>query len=536
MKLLDLKEKVATMTKKTWHRFLGLSLTHRILIILGIIFVTIMATHLGKNTDVAPVVTQSNPEVHVASVADLSLHTSPLTLLGTVASRNEATIRAEASGKIVGVYKKLGDYVEAGTVIAEFENSTERAQVLQAEGAYEAAKAQQDIAGISSGTTGASLTESKTQALNTILSTYSTLDDAIRTKTDGAFRNPQTRDATFLISISDAKLVITLQEERIAIESMLRARDATNQGLTTDSDLITELSATENEVREVKDYLDNLNLALSRAIPDSNASAATIDGLKASSAIARTSVNGALSSITTSRNALSASIGAAAIANKNYTSEGDGNTGTTDAAIKSALGSLRAAESRLAKTIVRSPISGTINSLSVNTGDFISPFTEMAVVSNNGALEIVAYATEDDATELSVGSSVSTDKNVTGVITRIAPALDPKTKKIEVRIGITAGANLLINGESVRVNIKRAATQTSRDIKEMQIPISALKMTPDGALVFTVDEKNTLHSHLVTPGTLLGEDVVITDGITPNMEIVTDARGLKEGMEVTVTK
>ena len=36
------------------------------------------------------------------------------------------------------VYKKLGDYVNAGEVIAEFENSGERAQVLQAEGAYDA--------------------------------------------------------------------------------------------------------------------------------------------------------------------------------------------------------------------------------------------------------------------------------------------------------------------------------------------------------------------------------------------------------------
>lgn len=534
MNFLTLKNKAIALAEKFWRQFLQLSVIHRTLVVGGIILVAIMITHLGKAGGDVKTADQSMREVQVASVAELSLHSSPLTLLGTVTSRSEATIRAEASGKIVEVYKKLGDFVDAGAIIAEFENSTERAQVLQAQGAYEAAGAQQEIAGINQGTTGTSLVESKTQALNTIVATYSTLDDAVRTKTDAAFRNPQTREAKFLITVSDAKLIITLEEERIAIESMLRARETRNKTLTTDSDLLAELSSVENEARQVRDYLDNLNLALSRAIADQSASAATIDGLKASSALARSAVNGTLSSITLSRNALNASTGALAIANKNYNT--DGNTGATDAAIKSALGNLRAAESRLAKTIVRSPISGTINSLSVNTGDFISPFTEIAVISNNGALEIVAYATEDDVAELSLGSTVSTDKNVTGVITRIAPALDPKTKKIEVRIGIMNGTNLLINGESVRVNIKRTVTHTSLGNKEMQIPISALKMTPEGALVFTVNEQNILQSHVVTPGSLLGNDIVITTGITPDMQIVTDARGLKEGMTVTVMK
>lgn len=533
MNLLSLKDKANMICKKAQGQFLRLSKTHRIIVVILAILLVVMIARLdnGKNTDT--IQAKSTPEVHVASVAELSLHSSPLTLLGTVTSTNEATIRAEASGKVVGVYKKLGDQVAAGTVIAEFENSTERAQLLQAQGAYEAAMAQKDIAGINSGTTGTSLEETKTQALNTLSSTYTTLDDAVRTKTDSAFRNPQTREAKFIITVSDARLVITLEEERVAIETMLRAREELNNTLSTQSDLVSALSKIETEAQYVRDYLDNLNLALSRAIPDSNASSATIEGLKTSSGIARSAVGGTLQAIATSRNALNMSISADQVANKNYTAGDAGNT-ATDAALKSALGNLRAAESRLAKTIVRSPISGTINSLSVNTGDFISPFSEIAVVSNNGALEIVAYATEDDVGELSVGSTVTTDKNATGVVTRIAPAIDPKTKKIEVRIGIGSGASELLNGESIRVNIKRKTTLTKVSENNIQIPISALKMTPDGALVFTVDEQQILHAHIVTPGALLGSDIMITKGLTGDMEIVTDARGLKDGMEVSV--
>ena len=534
MNFIKQKDQAMLTAKKIWGRFSRLSLRDRSMVIGAIILVLILIANLSGSDNISESTTSGVREVRVASIAELSSHSLPLSLLGTVTSRNEATIRAEASGKIVGVYKKLGDYAEAGAVIAEFENSTERAQLLQAQGAYEAAKAQQDIASINSGTTGTSLVEAKTQALNTIFSAYGALDDAIRTKTDPAFRNPQTREAKFLITISDAKLVITLEEKRIAIEEMLRARNEINKTLTTNSDLSTQLSTVESEARYIRDYLDDLNLALSRAIADTNASTGTIEGLKVSSGIARNTVSGTLSTVTISRNALSASTGAEQIANKNYNDQGSGSI--TDAGLKSALGNLRAAESRLAKTIVRSPISGTINSLSIKTGDFISPFTEIAVVSNNGALEVLAYATEDDAASLSVGNSVSLEKNVTGVITRIAPALDPRTKKIEVRIGITSGTGALINGQSVRANIKRINTKTTSSSKDIQIPISALKMTPTGALVFTVNTENLLESHIVTLGALLGNDIVITGGITRDMEIVIDARGLKEGMEVTVTK
>ena len=86
--------------------------------------------------------------VTVAPVSELANNDSGLPLLGTVTSVSEATIRSESSGKLTRVYKQLGDTVVAGQVIAEFENSGERASVLQAEGAYDAAKADRDLARI----------------------------------------------------------------------------------------------------------------------------------------------------------------------------------------------------------------------------------------------------------------------------------------------------------------------------------------------------------------------------------------------------
>src|SRR3989338_7504424 len=178
--------------------------------------------------------------VSVARVLDLSANAIPLPLLGTVTSRSEATIRAEIGGKIIAVYQKLGDYVGAGTVIAEFENAGERASVLQAEGAYEAANAGKAIAEISRG------------------SSDNSLDEAIRTKTDTAWKNPQTREAKLPVTIPDAKLVIEIENERITIETMLRTRDEKNKLFTSNRELIKELDLVEAEANIVKDYLDDL--------------------------------------------------------------------------------------------------------------------------------------------------------------------------------------------------------------------------------------------------------------------------------------
>lgn len=488
-------------------------------------------------------VVKADRAITVASVATLSQISTPLPLLGTVSSKSEADVRAESSGRLVAVYKKLGDYVRAGEVIAEFDNSAERAGVVQAQGAYDAAKAGQGIASISTniaeintGLSVTSLTNAKTQAQNTIKTVYVTLDDAVRTKTDGQFSNPQTREAKFVVSVSDAKLVIALEAEHQNIESLLSTRERRNRTFTENDDLVAELNTIENEANTVKTYLDDLSLALNHAIPDNSASQSTIEGYKTSTGLARAAVGGSLSVIAISRTALNASISASKVAQKSLELSNTGSTASTEASLKSALGLLQAAEARLESTIIRSPISGTINSISVHTGDFIPPFGEVAVVSNNGALEVVSYTTLEDAIVLKVGGKVTIEGSVPGVITSIAHAIDPKTKKIEIRIGILGSQSALINGQSVRIEAMRARVVATNKNKNIQIPLSALKITPLGARVFTVSASSTLVAHPVKEGKLLGDQIEIVEGLTPEMEIVIDARGLKEGQAITLSK
>jgi multidrug efflux pump subunit AcrA (membrane-fusion protein) len=496
------------------------------LVIVGLV---VLAIKLMPQALPSPAIVKANRAVALASVAELSADATPLPLSGIVTSRSEATIRAESSGE-VRIYRRLGDFVYAGGVIGEFENGTERAQVVQAEGAYDAAKAARDIARINQGGSSASLAEAKSAALNVFSSVYTTIDDAIRAKADLAFRNPQTAQADFIAGVADAELVLRIEAARVRAEETLDARVERNRSLSESSDLAFELTVLEAETKEAKALLDDVAAALSRSLADSNMTEAEISAAEAAVNAGRSAVGGALSAITGARTALAASLTAAE-------ASGGGTAGAaSDAQLKSALGALQAAQARLEKTIIRSPISGTINSLSVETGDFVSNFAEIAVVSNNGALEVVAYVTDTDAPAVAVGAKALIEGSVEGVVTKVAPALDPRTRKIEVRIGLPIASSILVNGKAVRVELARAKATGVAAAAEIRIPLSALKITPNGSYVFSVDASNRLVAHPVEEGALSGDQIRIRSGLTADMIIVTDARGLKEGMEVSLAR
>lgn len=500
------------------------------LAVIAVLFLIIRGLGAG---DSVPEAVHADRVVTLAQVSALANTDTALPLLGTVTSTSEATIRSESSGKLTRVYKKLGDSITAGAVIAEFENSGERAAVLQAEGSYDAAKASRDIAKINSGTTNSSLSETKTNALNAISNAYNSMDDAVRVKTDVYFADPRFSTAKLLPAVPDFSLVYSIETQRKAIEKMLIAREAKNRALTVNSDLISELNSVQSEVQMVKSYVEDLSSAFSKAVPDASYTQSSLDNAKTIASLTRSNIASAVTSVSASRTALNASVAASEVAGKT-TGDSSGATASADAQVKQALGAYNAALSRLEKTVIRSPITGTLNSLSINTGDFISAFTEVAVVSNNGALEVVAYVTEDDARRVQVGNEVMIDNAVKGIITRIASAIDPRTKKIEVRIGITDKQANLVNGQSVRVSItksKQTITATSGPIK---IPLSALKLTPNGAFVFTLSATSSLVALPVKEGAILGDEIQILSGLNGTENIVTDARGLKEGMAVTI--
>ena len=207
-----------------------------------------------------------------------------------------------------------------------------------------------------------------------------------------------------------------------------------------------------------------------------------------------------------------------------------GTTSLASAQLKQALGNLKAAQANLDKTILRSPISGTINSLTVQSGDYISAFKNVAVVANNSALEIVTYVGDTERDNLNVGDKVLIENNYEGVITQIAPAVDGLTRKTEVRIA-TENSNIK-NGDTVKITNHSDSQTTVKDIK---VPLTAVKFEVEDGSIFVVRE-GKLESVAVKLGNISGNSVTVLEGLSANDEFVIDARGLLSGTQVEIKK
>ncbi len=475
--------------------------------------------------------------VELLNIGDFANSSSSIPLVGTVTSVSEAKIQAESSGKLTKVYRKLGDFVTAGQIIAEFENAAERASVLQAQGIYESAKAAKDIQLINSATTNNTIGDTKASVLNTINSAYTTMEDTVHNKVDGIYVDPRAINLQLKVQTTDQVLEGKIVNQRVQIEKLLENRKQTNSTLSVNSDLSTELLNIKIDLQTLQTYLDNLSLVYNKAISTDATSQATISSGQASVSVGRSVVLGLISGVTQARVALTNSLAAQEIAGRSG-SDKTPSVSSADANVKTALGAYDGALARLQKTFVRSPITGTLNSLSVQTGDFVPMTSQVAVVSNNKALEIKAYVSEEDSRRIVVGDNVlingSDANSKAGIVTRIAGAVDPVTKKIEVRVGIIDAKANFINGESVRIQIQKTNTSPVVKISKIKIPLSAIKITPDGAFVFTLSDTNTLQAMGVVPGALMGEDIQIESGLRSDMLIVKDARGLKTGATVQV--
>lgn len=489
-------------------------------------------------------------EVEIKNVALLSSEQSALNLIGKVRSQTEATIRTEASGEIVGVYQRVGNFIGAGTVIAEIKNSSERALVLQAEGSVDQARAslqkieggtrdeQLSILEITAANSKESYESAKIATVNDLISVYADIDDAIRRKADQTFSNPGGERPIFDLLTSDFQLVTQVESNRIEITKIINRESLSHSIISTEIDLAAEIATTKEELLFITKFLEDLTLALNKAIPTASITESVIDSFRLDVSSARTSVNSLLSKLSATLDNLNNKKASLDIAEKNLElgliGERAEDVAVGKASLKQAEGRLRSAQAGLEKTLLRSPISGTINTLSVERGDFVSMFELAATVSNNKALEIQAFITEEDKREIEVGGTVIVAKAYRGTVTSIAPGLDPITRKIEVKIKIEDSDVNLTHGTSVRISINRATASASTDIERILIPLSALKVEASRIVVFTVDATQTLTAHEIIEGLIVGEKIIIESGLTPDMYIVTDARGLKEGQKVTL--
>lgn len=489
------------------------------LVILAVVLVAVLTRGSVETPNPAPQL----PQVTTATIDSFS-NVSELSLTGTVEALEAADIRTETGGRVTRANVSLGQQVAAGTIIATLENSAQYAALLQAQGAYESAQAGASAGTVSIAQAETNYSSAQDSARNALRSSYTTVSAGFFGTIDGLYRQPHSPLPGVMVAggYSD-----TLNSERAAFENILTDWRTRADNATTPAELLAALSQSRQDTVRAITLVDMFIAALN------NRDGESLNGTPVSTWIStfsglRTSFTGVLTTIDGATSGLKNAGDALAQAN---ISGGTMASSQASASIKQALGALKAAEANYNKTIIRTPIAGLIQSVTVKAGDYVGVQQPVAAVTNPSAYEVIVYVNDTDIQRISVGQSVSLGMAASGTVAAIAPGIDAATGKYEVKVQSTDKS--LVVGSQVPVRF--ATNVTEPQSATLRVPIAAVRYTGTDSAVFTVAEDSTLVSVPVTTGAVSGDMVTVTSGVDASTEIVIDVRGLLNGQHVTVT-
>jgi RND family efflux transporter MFP subunit len=448
-----------------------------------------------------------------------------LQLVGTVSATSRAIIQSESAGRVTQVPVALGMNVRAGQIIAQLENALEYASVLQAEGLYEGAVAASQVGDISVVEAKNTQLSAQNNALNTYRNSYTTVSNAVYNTLDTFYGNPQFSTPGVRLSVN-SETTEYLNNERVAFTEILKNWQQKSVTLTYTDNVASALREATGYTQRVLYIVDTFI-----GVIETEDTGATLNGVSLSSYAVtlntlRGTLNNTLSSLESAGTAL---VSAEEILKKAELGGTNSDVSAANAQVKQALGTLRAAQANYNKTILRSPIAGLVNSIDIQKGDFVSGMQQVAVVANNDALEVTTFVGQSDRERISVNQEVRIENSIVGTIGTIAPAVDVSTGKVEVIINSTSDA--LVNGDTVTITLQNESN--SQENTFIQVPLTAIKFTTNAGSVFTVDQ-GQLVSRVVEIGEVRDLYIEVVSGLTSDMVIVIDSRGLSEGQKVSV--
>lgn len=435
---------------------------------------------------------------------------STVSVDGVVESASQVDIKSQVSAPVATVYFSVGDNVAQGQTIMELQNADIRAQLDQARANLTLVRGQYSSGDVAVNST-------RKAAIDRIRDSYTKADDAITGQIgqflyNGNPNNPQLQeyvgDSTVLNALS-LKWTATLEAIRVWKVTVDSLSDTSSQ-----AEVDAALNLSQKTLATVSGFLDTLSAALVSATRSSTESnLALVNSWKAIASAARATTNASISSFTSTGTSFAAN----------------------DAQISAAEAGVKALQAQLAKTIITAPISGTIASLPLRTGEYASMGQSITTIVGSGGLQIKAFASSEDIDRIEKGAPVTVQGTVPGIVGSIAPSVNQITKKVEVKILVPAGerSNLVV-GQSVQAKIvapAKTSVQTAVSVKSSLyvLPIQNVKIIPGGAYVYTVDADSKIVRHEVVLGEVKGDFVEIKSGIAEDMKIVSPVYELEEG-------
>src|SRR3989344_455665 len=342
-----------------------------------------------------------------------------VSVTGRVNPASNIELAFEKSGKIKRIYVEVGSQVYAGQIMIELENGDAAANLAAAKAAQKAAEAK--LSELKTGARAEELAISETKVKNAenaledakknlvdkIFDAYTKSDDAVRNKADQLFSNPKSVIPQLNFSVSDFSLENDIKSDRSLAEKTLTDWQTSLSALNTGSDLNAYVAEAENNLEKIKNLFEKITLAVNSLTSGASLSQTTIDGWKADISTARTNINTAIGNLSAANEKLRSSLSALNLTKDELTLTKAGPTpeaiSSQEAAVKKAKADVAAAVSSFEKTILRSPVSGTVSKIDADAGEIVQASVAIAGVISNAMFKIEADIPEADIAKIKTG-------------------------------------------------------------------------------------------------------------------------------------
>ncbi|MCL4837027.1 MAG: efflux RND transporter periplasmic adaptor subunit [Thermoanaerobaculia bacterium] len=194
---------------------------------------------------------------------------------------------------------------------------------------------------------------------------------------------------------------------------------------------------------------------------------------------------------------------------------------------------LASAELQRDKSRVRAPWSGRIAARRVEVGDYVVPGQPVAELVDIARLKVRAPARAADAPFLAAGAPVTIrvdafpGETFEGRVARLDAELDPQSRTLALEVEIANPDERLRPGLPARLELRKRTLEGA-----FAVPLAALVDFEEGKAVYVVREGRA-ERRPVRLGPLVGDRIVVEDGLLPGERLVVEGQGqVSEGQRV----
>ena len=194
----------------------------------------------------------------------------------------------------------------------------------------------------------------------------------------------------------------------------------------------------------------------------------------------------------------------------------------------------------IAKKVIRAPFRSRVGIADVHIGQYLNEGSTLTTLQGVAeAVHVDFTVAQRVAAGLKVGDSVAVyagndNTPIPARIVAVDARVDPNTRNATVRARL-AGPVTPAPGASVRVLVPVGPLDTV-----VSVPVNALRKGPQGDHVFVIEpdsaDKPRAHVRTVQSGPVLGEEVIVYEGVKSGEQIATSGSfKLREGVLVVIT-